>query len=64
MVISWMFQVARCDASQASASISPISPTRLKIMAWRAAVLASGRVNHQPISIKDIMPTPSQPINS
>lgn len=33
-------------------------------MACRAAVLASGRPDHQPISRNDIMPTPSQPINS
>lgn len=32
--------------------------------ACRAAVLASARPCHQPISRKDIIPTPSQPINS
>jgi len=51
-------------ASQAMLRISPMSPTRLYKMAWRAAVLASARPNHQPIRRKDIIPTPSQPIKS
>jgi len=42
----------------------PMSPIRLYIIAWRAAVLASARVNHHPISRKDRNPTPSQPISS
>lgn len=54
----------RLIAIQAVAKISPISPTRLYRTAWRAAVLASARPCHQLISRKDIMPTPSQPINS
>lgn len=33
-------------------------------MACRAAVFASVRPYHQPISRKDIIPTPSQPIKS
>jgi len=32
--------------------------------AWRAAVLASARPYHHPISKNDIIPTPSQPINN
>lgn len=32
--------------------------------ACKAAVLASARPYHHPISRKDIMPTPSQPMNS
>lgn len=32
--------------------------------AWRAAVLASARPCHHPISRNDMIPTPSQPINS
>lgn len=44
--------------------ISPISPTRLYSTACIAAVLASARPYHQPISRKDIMPTPSHPMNS
>lgn len=44
--------------------INPISPIRLYSIAWRAAVLASARPYHHPISRNDIMPTPSQPINN
>lgn len=44
--------------------INPISPIRLYIMACIPAVLASIREYHQPISKKDIMPTPSHPINN
>lgn len=43
--------------------INPVSPIRLYIMAWIAALLASPRENHQPIKMKERMPTPSQPIN-
>lgn len=50
--------------SQAMVNINPISPIRLYRTACRAAVLASVRPNHQPISMKDIIPTPSHPINS
>ena len=50
--------------SQAMASMNPISPIRLYRTACRAAVLASVRPNHQPISIKDMMPTPSHPMNN
>lgn len=51
-------------ASHAMHRISPMSPTRLYRTAWSAAVLASARPCHQLISRKDIMPTPSHPINS
>lgn len=44
--------------------IKPISPIRLYRIAWVAAVLASVRACHQPISRKDIIPTPSHPIKS
>ena len=44
--------------------INPMSPIRLYRMACRAAVFASVRPNHQPISRNDIIPTPSQPMNS
>lgn len=54
----------RWVAIQAIAKIRPISPTRLYRTACRAAVLASVRAYHQPISRKDMIPTPSQPINS
>lgn len=42
----------------------PISPIRLYSTACKAAVLASARPYHQPIRRKDIIPTPSQPMNS
>lgn len=41
-----------------------MSPTRLYTTACMAAVLASARACHQPISKKDIIPTPSHPIKS
>lgn len=44
--------------------ISPISASRLYITAWRAAVLASARPYHHPISRNDIMPTPSHPMKN
>lgn len=50
--------------SHAMLRIRPISPTRLYITACIAAVLASARACHQPINRKDIIPTPSQPMNS
>lgn len=46
------------------ARIKPISPIRLYRIAWRAAVFASARPNHQPMRRKDMMPTPSHPTNS
>lgn len=54
----------RVIAIQAIARISPTSPTRLYRTAWRAAVLASARPCHHPINRKDIIPTPSHPMNS
>ena len=44
--------------------ISPISPIRLYKTACIAAVFASERAYHHPINKKDIIPTPSHPINS
>lgn len=46
------------------AKIKPISPTRLYKTACSAAVLASARAYHQPIRRKDMIPTPSHPMNS
>lgn len=46
------------------ARMRPISPIRLYRIAWRAAVLASDRPYHQLINRKDMIPTPSQPINN
>lgn len=42
----------------------PMSPMRLYRMACKAAVLASERPYHHPINRNDIIPTPSQPMNS
>ena len=56
-----MFRFVR---NQAIARMSPTSPMRLYRMACSAAVLASVRPYHHPISRNDIIPTPSQPINS
>lgn len=50
--------------NQAIVKINPISPIRLYKMACRAAVFASVRPYHQPISKNDIIPTPSQPMKS
>lgn len=44
--------------------INPTSPIRLYRTACNAAVLASERPYHQPMSRKDIMPTPSHPMKS
>lgn len=41
-----------------------MSPIRLYRIACRAAVLASVRPYHQPMSRKDMMPTPSHPMKS
>lgn len=57
-------QVFVVEASHAMLKIRPMSPIRLYSTAWSAAVLASARPCHQPISRKDIIPTPSQPMNS
>lgn len=50
--------------NQVIARINPISPMRLYRIACKAAVLASVRPYHHPISRKDIIPTPSQPMNN
>lgn len=57
-------QEFECRQNQAIVRINPMSPMRLYKMACRAAVFASVRPYHQPISRKDIMPTPSHPMNS
>lgn len=59
----WISQVFMADASHAMQRMRPISPTRLYSTACRAAVLASARPCHQLISRKDMIPTPSQPMN-
>lgn len=52
------------NRNQAMAMMKPMSPMRLYRIAWRAAVLASVRPYHHPISRNDMMPTPSHPMNS
>lgn len=64
MRICWKSQVFRLARNQAMARMNPTSPMRLYRMACSAAVLASVRPYHQPISRNDIMPTPSHPMNS
>lgn len=56
--------VLELDMNHAIAIMKPMSPMRLYKIACRAAVLASVRPYHQPISRNDMIPTPSQPINS
>lgn len=63
VVACWISQVFIAEARYAMLRIRPISPIRLYRMACRAAVLASARPCHQPISRKDMIPTPSQPMN-
>lgn len=62
--ICWISHEFRFVAIHAMLKISPMSPTRLYRTACRAAVLASARPYHQPIKRKDMMPTPSQPMNN
>lgn len=52
------------DRNHAIDKRKPMSPIRLYRTAWRAAVFASARPNHQPMSRKDIIPTPSHPMKS
>ena len=51
------------DAIHAMLMMRPISPIRLWSTACRAAVLAFARPCHHPISMNDMIPTPSQPTN-
>lgn len=64
MKICWRSHVFRLVRNQAIARINPTSPMRLYKMACNAAVLASARPYHHPISRNDIIPTPSQPMNN
>lgn len=64
MIICCSSQEFMFRQNQVIAKIKPTSPIRLYKIAWRAAVLASVRPYHHPISRKDIIPTPSQPIKS
>lgn len=63
-MICWNSHEFMFRENQVMAKINPMSPMRLYKIAWRAAVFASVRPYHHPINRKDIIPTPSQPINS
>lgn len=56
-----MFRLVR---NHAIARINPMSPIRLYRIACKAAVFASARPYHHPMRRNDMIPTPSQPINS
>lgn len=62
--ICWSSHVFIWMRNHAIDRTKPMSPIRLYRIACRAAVLASVRPYHQPISRNDIMPTPSQPMKS
>ena len=62
--ICWRSQVLRSIRNHAIARMNPMLPMRLYRIPCRAAVSASARPYHHPISKNDIIPTPSQPINS
>ena len=64
MKICCMSHVFMLKRNHAIDARSPMSPIRLYRIAWRAAVFASVRPNHQPMSKKDIIPTPSHPMKS
>lgn len=64
MNICCISQLFRFIAIHAILKMSPMSPTRLYMTACSAAVFASARPYHQPISKKDIIPTPSHPMKS
>ena len=64
MKICWRSQVLRLMRNHAIARMNLMSPMRLYRIACRAAVFAFARPYHQPISKNDIIPTPSQPVNS
>lgn len=64
MKICWISQELQLSIIHAIANMNPMSPIRLYSTAWRAAVFASVRPNHHPMSINDMMPTPSHPMNN
>ena len=64
MKICWRSQVLRLAKNHAIARINPISPMWLYKIACKAAVFASARPYHHPMSKNGIIPTPSQPVNS
>lgn len=64
MKICWKSQALRFVRNHAIARMKPISPIRLYKIACRAAVFASARPYHHPISKNDMIPTPSHPMNN
>lgn len=62
--ICWKSQALRFVRNHAIARIKPISPIRLYRIACKAAVFASARPYHHPISKNDMIPTPSHPMNN
>lgn len=62
--ICWISHEFEFFMNHAIDRMNPTSPMRLYRTACSAAVLASARPYHQPMSRKDMMPTPSQPIKS
>ena len=54
----------RLVRNHAIAKINPMSLMRLYRIACRAAVFASARPYHHPMSKNNIIPTPSQPMNN
>ena len=64
MKICWRFQVLRLVRNHAIAKINPMTLMWLYRIACRAAVFASARPYHHPMSKNDIIPTSSQPMNN
>lgn len=62
--ICWSSHELELNINHAIDRTKPMSPIRLYKIACNAAVFASARPYHQPMSRKDIIPTPSQPINN
>lgn len=62
--ICWRSQALRLIRNHAIARMNPMSPMRLYRIACRAAVFASARPYHHPMSRNDMIPTPSHPINN
>ena len=62
--ICWKSHAFEWDRNHAMDRTNPISPMRLYRIACSAAVLASVRPCHHPISKNDIIPTLSHPMKS
>ena len=64
MKICWRSRVLRLVKNHAIARMNPMSPMRLYKIACRAAMFASARPYHHPMSKNDIISTLSQPMKS